>query len=120
MANSVYRISEGQAVTNHRLANIDKGPDNLSWMRDDMIFGETFDTDQKMQYVLDVPDDTQIISSSLDVYGYNKGGFIDQMMDYATDVAPQFGQPSPVENNLDVSTTNPPPVEINQAAQVKM
>ena len=65
----------------------------MSWARIEDEFGETLRADQSWDVSLFDDKDTRIEDMSLTVYGYNKGGLIDQMMDYSkTLIAANEGQ----------------------------
>ncbi len=68
--------------------------DSVRWLRSERQFGETLKSGEKWE--MEFPGDYTTKDSTADirVYGYNKGGLMDQMMEHSQKIAPNY-EPKP-------------------------
>lgn len=79
-----------------RIQTSGDGLNFTAWKRDETDFGETLKSGDTWDVQILNGQDTKLTDLSVTVYGYNEGGLMDQMMDYSTEIAPQY-MPKPEE-----------------------
>ena len=71
--------------------SIDDNRSNFfGWSRQEMQFGETIDPDSTWEIYIPNGDSTRLINIQATIYGYNEGGFMDQMIGYTQSVMPAY------------------------------
>jgi len=91
----VEGIDEKDIVFRLQTANVKGSSGYLSWARIENQFGEELPSDKNLDINLTYGDTSILKNAQITVYGYNKGGLMDQMMDYSKELTAEVSTPEP-------------------------
>ena len=92
---NVSGIDEDDVNIRLQTANVKDTNGYLSWSRVERQFGEELPNDKTLDIRLAYGETSTLNAARITVYGYNKGGLMDQMMDYSKELTAEVSTPEP-------------------------